>query len=238
MTKYNNGKIYKIEPICDHDEGDIYIGSTTSKSLSERMAKHRYDYRKWKTDNKNKITSFNIFDKYGIENCNILLIENCNVISRDELNSREGYFIRSLSCVNRIINGRTDKEYREDNYDKKREKDKVYYEKNKEIINQKNKDNYVKNREQRMEQHKQYRLEHLEEEKQRAREYRQANKEACKERERLKYLKNKEKLSEKIICICGCIVTKNSLRHHEKSDKHIQLMESLSNSKDNVEILS
>ncbi len=238
MTKYNNGKIYKIEPICDHDEGDIYIGSTTSKFLSERMAKHRYDYKKWKTDKKNKITSFNIFDKYGIENCNILLIENCNVISRDELNSREGYFIRSLSCVNRIINGRTDKEYREDNYDKKREKDKVYYEKNKEIINQKNKDNYVKNREQRMEQHKQYRLEHLEEEKQRAREYRQANKEACKERERLKYLKNKEKLSQKITCICGCIVTKNSLRHHEKSDKHIQLMESLSNSKDNVEILS
>ena len=25
MINYNNGKIYKIEPVCDHDEGDIYI---------------------------------------------------------------------------------------------------------------------------------------------------------------------------------------------------------------------
>ena len=33
MVNYSNGKIYKIEPIIDHDEGDIYIGSTTKKYL-------------------------------------------------------------------------------------------------------------------------------------------------------------------------------------------------------------
>jgi len=27
MVNYNNGKIYKIEPICDHEENEIYIGS-------------------------------------------------------------------------------------------------------------------------------------------------------------------------------------------------------------------
>ena len=31
MVNYNNGKIYKIEPIVDHDEGDIYFGSTTKQ---------------------------------------------------------------------------------------------------------------------------------------------------------------------------------------------------------------
>ena len=50
MTKnnkdYSKGKIYKIEPICDHDEGDIYIGSTTKEYLSQRMTLHRNDYKK------------------------------------------------------------------------------------------------------------------------------------------------------------------------------------------------
>ena len=29
MVNYSKGKINKIEPICDHDEVDVYIGSTT-----------------------------------------------------------------------------------------------------------------------------------------------------------------------------------------------------------------
>ena len=48
MVNYNNGKIYKIEPIVDHDEGDIYIGSTTKHYLSQRMDKHRGNYKSWK----------------------------------------------------------------------------------------------------------------------------------------------------------------------------------------------
>jgi hypothetical protein len=47
-NKYNNSKIYKIEPLCDYEEeGDIYIGSTTKKYLCERMAEHRKDYKRW-----------------------------------------------------------------------------------------------------------------------------------------------------------------------------------------------
>ena len=38
MIDYSRGKLYKIEPICEHPEGDIYIGSTTKKTLAERMA--------------------------------------------------------------------------------------------------------------------------------------------------------------------------------------------------------
>jgi hypothetical protein len=48
MVKYGNSKVYEIEPICDHDEDEVYIGSTTKVYLSDRMVKHRSDYKRWK----------------------------------------------------------------------------------------------------------------------------------------------------------------------------------------------
>ena len=54
MINYNNGKIYKIEPIFEHDEKDIYIGSTTKQHLSQRMAFHRGGYKGWKNNKQNK----------------------------------------------------------------------------------------------------------------------------------------------------------------------------------------
>ena len=36
MVDYSKGKIYCIEPISEHDEGEIYIGSTTKHYLSDR----------------------------------------------------------------------------------------------------------------------------------------------------------------------------------------------------------
>ena len=29
MVNYSNGKIYKIVPTVEHEEGDVYYGSTT-----------------------------------------------------------------------------------------------------------------------------------------------------------------------------------------------------------------
>jgi len=53
----------------------MYIGSTAKKKLSERMADHRTDYRKWlKNPAKyNRTTSFEIL-KYP--DCRIILLEN------------------------------------------------------------------------------------------------------------------------------------------------------------------
>ena len=122
MVNYSNSKIYKIEPIVEHEEGEIYVGSTTKKYLSQRMDKHRSDYKRWKDKKFNKLTVFDIFDKYGIDNCKIYLLESVNTNSKDELTSREGHYIRTLKCVNRCIAGRTkkecDKQYRKDNKDK------------------------------------------------------------------------------------------------------------------------
>ncbi len=44
MVNYENGKIYKIE---SHLGDKLYIGSTTKQYLSQRMDKHRTDYKQW-----------------------------------------------------------------------------------------------------------------------------------------------------------------------------------------------
>ena len=145
MVNYNNGKIYKIEPICDHDEGEIYIGSTTKQYLSQRMENHRSKYKQWKNGKYNKFQVFEIFDKYGVSNCQIVLIETVNAESKDELLAREKHYIKSLKCVNKYIPGQTkeeiklkEKEYRENHKEEINLKAKKYREVNLEK-------NYAKN---------------------------------------------------------------------------------------------
>ena len=55
---YSQGKIYKIEPTVEHDEGDIYIGCTTQRLLSQRMSKHKNEYKNWKEGKRNSVTSY------------------------------------------------------------------------------------------------------------------------------------------------------------------------------------
>ena len=72
MTNYNNGKIYKIQ---SHLGDKIYIGSTTKQYLSQRMTYHKSSYTAWKAETGKKTTSFELFEEYGFENCEIVLIE-------------------------------------------------------------------------------------------------------------------------------------------------------------------
>ena len=113
MVNYSLGKIYKIEPITGGDE--VYIGSTSLPLLSTRMAQHRSDYKRWKDNKRSAATSFSLFDKYGLNNCQIILIENVNATNKDELAAREGHWIRNTACVNKIIVGRTQREWVDDN---------------------------------------------------------------------------------------------------------------------------
>ena len=118
MVNYANGKIYKIEAI--DGVGDVYIGSTTKMYLSSRMDAHRHDYEGWKLGCKNftKVSSFDVFDKYNIDNCHIVLLETFPCGSVDELRAREAYHIRNTPCTNKNIPGRTRQQYRVDNKEK------------------------------------------------------------------------------------------------------------------------
>jgi hypothetical protein len=131
MTNYQNGKIYKIEDVG----GNLcYIGSTTKQYLSQRMTWHRGDYKKWLAGKGNKITVMDIFEKYGVENCKIVLIELYPCNSKDELHKREAHFIKTLDCVNKCIPGRTRAEYEEVNKAKIKEEKRLWHENNKEKV--------------------------------------------------------------------------------------------------------
>ena len=151
MNKYHNGKIYKI---VDVGYNKCYVGSTTEK-LSMRMVRHRSDYKRYKNGKINKITSFDLFDKYGIENCKIELVENVKCETKEELLKKEGEYIRQTDCMNKLLVGRTKKEYCEDNREEvlnqhkkyrdehkmeKQETDRIYREKNSEKIKEKQKE--------------------------------------------------------------------------------------------------
>ena len=64
---------------------------------------------------------FDIFEKYGIENCKFFLVELYPCKSKEELEAREGYYIRNYDCVNKYIHGRTSKQYYNDNKNKLKE---------------------------------------------------------------------------------------------------------------------
>ena len=146
MVNYNLGKIYKIEAINGED-GDIYIGSTAKQYLSQRMDTHRSSYKQWLNGKHNKTSSYDLFDKYGLENCSIVLIESVNANSNDELKAREAFYIKSLKCINKHIPLQTRKEYYNDNRELISEHKKEYYNNNKERIQEQNKEYYNNNKE-------------------------------------------------------------------------------------------
>ena len=141
---YANGRIYKIEPICEHDENEVYYGSTC-QLLCKRMDKHRSDYKCWLNGKRDKFSSFDLFEKYGVENCKIYLVELYPCETKEELLSREGYYIKNNMCVNKYVAGNQlavgikeyHQIYRDQHKDKNIEYCKIYRENNKQKLKDK-----------------------------------------------------------------------------------------------------
>ena len=157
LNKYEKGKIYKI---TDLGYNKMYIGSTC-ENLSKRMARHRAGYNYKRKNEKKNCASFRLFDEFGIDNCKIELVENYPCSSKEELFKREGFYIQSNDCLNKLIMGRTKKDWYEDNkeyvYKKKKNKqwrienenqykqtNRKYYDNNKEKFSEKKKEHYKK----------------------------------------------------------------------------------------------
>ena len=121
MPDYSKSKIYCIRnPECD----EVYIGSTT-ETLNKRLQKHISNHTRWKKGTYHYVTSFKLFE---VGTPTIELIEEYPCESKIELDRREGEIIRiTENCVNKVIPGRTKKEYHEDNKDRKREYDRERY---------------------------------------------------------------------------------------------------------------
>jgi hypothetical protein len=166
MERYQHGKIYKI--VCNIT-GKIYIGSTCKKLLSQRLAGHNSEFKRWKNGKIHKTTSFEILEggDYYIE---LIELVSCN--SKDELLIKEKFHIKNNDCINKCKNlNRTEedlkeyyKEYREQNKNKIKEyreqnKDKMkeYYKNNKEKLLETQKEYTEKNKEKIKEYQKNYR---------------------------------------------------------------------------------
>jgi hypothetical protein len=201
MVNYGKSKIYKIQKIGGDSE--IYIGSTTKDYLSQRMDKHRSGYKYWKLGHGRFITSFKLFDLYGVENCEIVLLECVNCNSKDELRAREGFYIQNNICVNKNVAGRNIKEsikyYRDNNKESIKEQKKLYHISNKDNIKlyyETNKENI----------------------KEKVNKYQQIN------RQKIKLYRSGTKM-----CECGCEIKKHHKSRHEKSNKHLKLLKKLEN---------
>ena len=136
-NKLNNAKIYKI---VDNTNDNIYIGSTC-KTLKTRLSVHKSDYKRFLKGLYNNVKSFDIIknNDYKIE-----LLEDCNIKTKQELLTREKYYIKNNDCLNKNTPGRTDKEiqqyqkeYYNDNKDKLDIIHKAYNETNKEKLKEK-----------------------------------------------------------------------------------------------------
>ena len=101
-NKYANGKIYKLT--C---EGLTYYGSSCN-TLTKRLNSHKCK--------SNNAMSKLLFEKGST--VHIALVEDFPCDRKEQLNARERYYIENNECVNKIIPGRTPKEYKEDHKEK------------------------------------------------------------------------------------------------------------------------
>ncbi len=188
MQNYSRSNIYKL--VSGQTE-DIYIGATIN-ALRTRKSQHKSRYKRWINGKGKYITSCEIM-KY--DDCQIILIEEYSCQNRDQLNSRERYWIEKLVCVNKCIPTRTHVEWYEKNKKRLLKYQKEYNEKNKEKVLK-----YQK-------------------------EYNEKNKEKVREHQKEYNKKNKEKIRErrknsKYKCKCGSIICRSSLSQHRISIKH------------------
>jgi len=164
------GRIYCLR---SHQTPQCYIGSTT-QILCRRFSNHKTDYKSYLAGKiEHSITSFEIlqFDDAYIE-----LIEETKFESKSHMEKREGQLIREMDCVNKLIAGRKNAEWREDN---------------KEIISEKNRIKYVENRVEIREKVRLNRIDKNEEINKTARTYYQTHKQQFKERNARAYKKRK-----------------------------------------------
>jgi len=188
MPDYQKGKIYKI---VDLTTDECYIGSTCEPTLARRLAGHRNDYKTYLKGGRTYIKSFDIIKN---ENYDIQLIENFPCDSKDELHKREGYWIKTMNCVNKMVAGQTRKEYYEANKDMIKNYHHLYYQTNKAELNGKN---------------KKYHLEHKDKMQENMKQYYNANKASIALRQ-----------SKKFDCECGGTYTSCHKAEHMRSIKH------------------
>ena len=219
------GRIYKITSAMTDE---IYVGSTILP-LHQRFITHVNNYKLYQEGNYGNCKSFEII-KHG--DASIELITEDFFDNRDCMHRLEGEYIQTVpKCINKKIEGRTQKEYNDANIDHIKELRKDYYNKHKDIILQ-NQREYGKNK---------Y-AENIDESRQKSRDkyykykditsqnrknQRLYNPDEMRAKDKIRRDKYREKHNEhartKILCeVCGIEHSRGSLSKHIKTKKHQQ----------------
>jgi hypothetical protein len=198
MVNYQLGKIYKIV-----GNGLTYYGSTCEPTLARRLTSHVAHYRQNKKGKCSKVCSSDIIE---LGEYSIVLVEQYACDTKDQLHARERFFIENNECINKVIPGRTAREYRGAHKESAKEYRNIHKE-------------YAK------EQSKIYRNIHKEYIKEQARIYSDTHKEYIKEKNKIYYDTHKEHMnarqSEKFICKCGGKYTHGHKSRHLTAKKHL-----------------
>jgi hypothetical protein len=125
------GKIYKLV-----GSGLTYYGSTKAP-LGTRKSQHNCDYNNFLLGKKGYITAYDIIEKGN--DWDIELVE--DNIEKEQLLTREGFYIKNNECVNKQVAGRTKREYYEDNEEKMKAYKSQWAKDNRERIKQKYNEN-------------------------------------------------------------------------------------------------
>lgn len=115
--------VYMIIPNCEHDEADVYYGHT-SADHKHRFSQHKCSYIRYCQGLYNNCYVFSIFEKYGVDNCCIVLLHKFDNVEEAIVKERE--YILNNPCVNKQIPLRDKAEYRKDNLERINEKDREY----------------------------------------------------------------------------------------------------------------
>ena len=246
---YSNGKIYTIR---SHQTNKYYIGSTRMNTLAQRLGKHRSNYKDYLKDNirNNYISSFDLlmYNDHYIE-----LLEDYPCSSKEQLFKREGELQRQFKSeiVNRIITGRTQLEYYNDNLEhfkayRESHKDeykaycethkeelkayrKDYYDNHKEDIILHQKAYYELHKDHIIQQTKQYKATHKEFYADYHNQYYEQHKDIIKTRSKIIYEANKEAKEEiakqPFTCQCGANIRTDNQRRHGKTAKHLNYIQ-------------
>ena len=212
INKFNKSMIYSIRsPATER----YYIGSTT-QILCKRFSDHNINYKAYLKGTGCFITSFKILE---LGNAYIELLEEVNCENRNQLEKREGELIREHKdlSVNKIIVGRTQKEYKTDNPEQQKQSCKKY------MIN--NKDKLIQYRIDNKDKIIQYRIDN----KDKIIQYRIDNKESLSKRHNKYYKDNIESIKAKTkllhLCECGSAFTMGNKARHIKTAKHLKALE-------------
>jgi len=215
MIRNNGGfEMFKMIEICKYPCNDRREAERKENEVMKELKSNMNSYKSYITEEEKKY----IQKEYYEDNK-----EKIKQYREDNKEKIKEYY-KQYCEDNRVKVEEYKKEYYDDNKEKISEKQKEYYNDNKRTI----KDKVKQYQDNNIEKIKKYLKDYRESNMEIIKEYREKNKEEINRKKREFYKNNldkiKESLKEKIICKCGCEVNKHNSKRHEKTKKHIDLM--------------